>query len=106
MPVHLPSRLLLLFGVLVMLAGSGAAVAIADRDSDAIMAALLFGFGCYKGAIAVDVLLTRRRDPDATRTLEGHHGGRHAVTGWVIYKFAAMLAAFAASGYILTRITG
>jgi hypothetical protein len=85
-------------GLLVAVAGAVVAFTIGSESMAPMMAPLLFGFGCYKGAIALDTLLTRRRNPEAYQRIEQHHGSRSAVTSWIVYKFAAMAVAWLAAG--------
>ncbi len=69
-----------------------------------LMAPFLFGFGCFKGAVAIDVLLQLRRNPAAAQRLVAHHGSTQGLKAWIVYKFAAMIMAFIAALICLIRI--
>lgn len=100
-------RVLLGLGLLVAIPGIALALFQGPMETFSLvhlMAPVLFGFACFKGALAVDALLQRRRDPAAAQRLLAHHGSSRALSSWIAYKFAAMTMALFAAGVCLLQI--
>jgi len=90
-------RLLLAIGLAIGLPGVVVALSFPPGGAFSlvhVMPPLLFAFGCFKGAMGIDALLQRRRDPQASERLAHHHGSQRAVSGWIVYKLLAMAMAF------------
>ena len=107
MVTHTAPRALLFAGLLVAVPGIALALLLPPAQGLSLphlMAPLLFGFGCFKGAMALDALLQRRRDPAAAATLVAHHGSSRALGSWIAYKFAAMTMAFIGAAVCLAQI--
>jgi hypothetical protein len=100
-------RALVVIGLLVAVTGVALALIVPPEGELSLvhlMAPFLFGFGAFKGAVAIDALLQRRRNPAAAERLLAHHGSDRALKTWIAYKFAAMLMAFIAALICLIRI--
>ena len=106
MIAHTAPKALAAGGVVIALVGLAFIFMTAKQELDAplLLAPLLFAFGAFKDALAIDTSMHLRGNTERAQQLITTHGSPRGVKQWVIYKFAAMTTAWAATIFLVVHL--